>query len=184
MRIAPGEAQRNPGFATKMTFASCRDALNRRTQLAHCELVCPTAGVLPIITRKKRTIETVKNGARNFHELDPIRTGQSRQKQPTPPTPPGVSMKTKHLVVFLFCMLRKQRSYRHPNAGKPLFCTILRANSWVFHAVSCYVELLRAGRDLLNRCLLFHGRRLFRNRRLLLRRPLRLCRVRDRLGFR
>ena len=141
MRIAPGEAQRNPGFATKMTFASCRDALNRRTQLAHCELVCPTAGVLPIITRKKRTIETVKNGARNFHELDPIRTGQSRQKQPTPPTPPGVSMKTKHLVVFLFCMLRKQRSYRHPNAGKT---AILHHSEGKFVGLPCCFLLRRA----------------------------------------
>ena len=141
MRIAPGEAQRNPGFATKMTFASCRDALNRRTQLAHCELVCPTAGVLPIITRKKRTIETVKNGARNFHELDPIRTGQSRQKQPTPPYPPWGFYENKALSRFSVLHAKKTKKLQTPKCWKT---AILHHSEGKFVGLPCCFLLRRA----------------------------------------
>jgi hypothetical protein len=74
---------------------------------------------LPIIKGKKRTIKTVKKGARNFHEHDPIQTGQSRQKQPIPPTPPWGFYENKALSCF---------SLLHPKKTKKLQTPIRRRN--------------------------------------------------------
>jgi hypothetical protein len=74
---------------------------------------------LPIIKGKKRTIKTVKKGARNFHEHEPIQTGQSRQKQPIPPTPPWGFYENKALSCF---------SLLHPKKTKKLQTPIRRRN--------------------------------------------------------